>query len=196
LLRRLRDEPARVTVALSTARGNPNHVAFAKLARHAGGDVNAATIRVFDTALDAVADVLAGHADVCAVTAASVLAELKAGRARLLAISAPARLPGPFAQTPIWAELSVDCVVGAWRGVTGPSGLNPAQIAFWQGVLGAAVAQPGWHAALTRLCWSPMYRDGVELRRYLAAERDEFHSVLGELGLLGPARADLQGSTG
>lgn len=40
-------------------------------------------------ALDAVADVVAGHADVCAVTAASVLKELAAGRVRLLAISAP-----------------------------------------------------------------------------------------------------------
>ena len=88
--------PSEVTVALSTALGNPNHVALAKLTRQAGGDVNAPAIRVFDTALDAVADVIAGRAQVCAVTAASVMAELKAGRLRVLAISAPARLAGPL----------------------------------------------------------------------------------------------------
>ena len=93
--------PAAVTVALSTALGNPNHVALAKLTRHAGGDVNAPVIRVFDTALDAVADVIAGGADIAAVTAASVMAELQAGRMRLIGISAPERLTGLFADTPV-----------------------------------------------------------------------------------------------
>jgi len=74
---------------------------------------------VFDTALDAVADVITGGADIAAVTAASVLAELQAGRVRLLGISAPERLTGLFADTPVWNEQGVDCIVGAWRGVTG-----------------------------------------------------------------------------
>jgi putative tricarboxylic transport membrane protein len=190
LLRRLRQDPANITVALSTSRGNPNHVAFAKLTRQAGGDINAPNLRVFDTALDAVADVIACHADLCAVTAASVLAELNAGRVRLLAISAPARLPDPLAATPVWNEQSADCVIGAWRGVTGPAGLTPAQVAFWERVLTAATDQPVWHEELARLCWSPMYRDGAALRSYLDAERDEFVAVLGDLGLLKqPVRA-------
>src|SRR5262249_48656244 len=91
LLEQLAKPSILVRVALSTALGNPNHVALAKLTREAGGDVHALTVRVFDTALDAVADVVAGRADVCAVTAASLLAELKAGRVRLLGVSAPKR---------------------------------------------------------------------------------------------------------
>jgi putative tricarboxylic transport membrane protein len=94
LLARLGQNPSSGTVALSTALGNPNHVALAQLTRHAGGDVNAPTIRVFDTALDAVADVVDGKSYVCAVTAASVLAELNAGRLRVLGVSAPERLSG------------------------------------------------------------------------------------------------------
>jgi tripartite-type tricarboxylate transporter receptor subunit TctC len=88
LLARFRQDAAGVTVALSTALGNPNHIALAKLVRQAGGDVSAPAIRVFDSALDCVADVVAGQADVCAVTAASVIAELNPGRLRVLAISA------------------------------------------------------------------------------------------------------------
>jgi len=80
LLRYLGRPTSAPRVALSTALGNPNHVALTKLTRQARGDVNAPIIRVFDTALDAVADVVAGTADLCAVTAASVLAELQAGR--------------------------------------------------------------------------------------------------------------------
>ena len=182
LLGRLRYEAAAVKVALSTALGNPNHIALAKLTKQVGGDVNAPAIRVFDTALDAVADVVAGHSDVCAVTAASVMAEMSAGRVRVLAVSAPARLSGPFTGTPTWNEQAMDCVIGAWRGVTGPAGITPAQVRFWESVIKAATEQKFWQEELIRLSWSPMVRDSAALRSYLDQERDEFLAVLGELG--------------
>jgi len=182
LLGRLRYEAAAVKVALSTALGNPNHIALAKLTKQVGGDVNAPAIRVFDTALDAVADVVAGHSDVCAVTAASVMAEMSAGRVRVLAVSAPARLSGPFTGTPTWNEQTIDCVIGAWRGVTGPAGITLAQLRFWESVIKAATEQKFWQEELIRLSWSPMVRDSAALRSYLDQERDEFVAVLGELG--------------
>ena len=180
----LGSDPASLKVALSTALGNPNHIALAKLTRQTGGDVNAPVIRVFDSALTAVADVVSGSADICAVTAASVLAELAAGRLRVLGISAPERLTGAFAATPTWQEQKADCIVGAWRGVTGPAGLAAEQVAYWQHLLRAATEQPVWRDELERLSWSPMYRDGAALRAYLDDERAEFVTVLGELGLL------------
>ena len=188
LLKRLRRNAAGVTVALSTALGNPNHVALAKLTRQVGGDANAPAIRVFDTALDAVADVIADRCEVCAVTAASVIAELNTGRLRVLAISAPARLAAPFAHVPTWTEQSADCVIGAWRGVTGPSGLSPTQVKFWQDMILAASRQPCWADDLKRLSWSPQVETGARLRAYLDAEHADFVAVLGELGLLKAAR--------
>jgi putative tricarboxylic transport membrane protein len=184
LLNRLGRAPGQVTVALSTALGNPNHVALAKLTRQQGGDINAPVIRVFDTALDAVAAVTTDTADVCAVTAASVLAEQKAGRVRALAITAPERLSGAFAETPTWDELGADCVIGAWRGVTGPVGMTSEQAAFWAGVVHAATAHPVWQEELARLSWSPLVQTGAALNLYLANERAEFVAVLGDLGLL------------
>ncbi len=184
LMARLAARPSEITVALSTALGNPNHVALAKLTRIAGGDVNAPAIRVFDTALDAVADVVAERAHVCAVTAASVLKEIAAGRLRVLAISAPARLDGALAAAPIWSEQGVDCVIGAWRGVTGPAGLTEAQVQFWERVVTAAAAQPVWREELARLAWSPLLLTGAGLRAYLAQERADFVATLADLGLL------------
>ena len=183
LLARLGSAPGKVKVALSTALGNPNHVALAKLTRHAGGDINAPAIRIFDTALDAVADVIAGRSDACAVTAASVLTELNAGRVRVLAISAPARLADPFAASPTWQELGSDCVIGAWRGVSGPAGLAPSQINSWAEIVGSATRHPTWQAELARLSWSPLVQTGDVLRAYLAQERAEFVATLSELGL-------------
>jgi putative tricarboxylic transport membrane protein len=183
LLRRLAG-PGPLTVALSTALGNPNHIALAQVVQAVGGDIGAPRIRVFDTALDAVADVIAGTADLAAVTAASAVAEMAAGRVRSVAVSAPQRLPEPFAAVPTWTELSVPCVIGAWRGVSGPAGIRPEAIAFWEGVLAQAVRSPVWAGELARHCWSPQFMSGAALRRHLAQERSEYATLLGQLGLL------------
>ena len=184
LLARLGRAPGSVTIALSTSLGNSNHVAVAKVVRHAGADVNTPRIRVFDTALDAVADVVAGHADVGAITAASPVPEMAAGRLRAIAISSPQRLPGVYAAAPCWVEKDVDCVVGSWRGVSGPAGLDDAQVAVWERLLARATATAQWKADLARHFWIEMYLDGAALREHLARERREMRTVLEGLGLL------------
>jgi putative tricarboxylic transport membrane protein len=148
-----------VTIALSTSLGNSNHVA--------------------------VANVVAGHADVGAITAASAVPELEANRLCAIAISSPTRLPGPYEAAPTWIEQSVDCVVGSWRGASGPPELGTAEIAFWQAMLAAATQSKEWKSDLERHFWTEMYLDGAELQQYLKRERSEMKTVLGELGLLG-----------
>ena len=184
LVAQLGADAGSVTVALSTSLGNPNHVALAKLVRHAGGDVKAPKVRVFDSALDAVVDVLAGNADICAVTAASAVKELDAGTMRALAVSSPRRLDGLYATSPTWTELSADCIIGAWRGVTGARGITPEQVAYWENALAAAVQTRAWNDELARLYWTPSYLDGTALRGHLARERTEMKAILGDLGLL------------
>jgi tripartite-type tricarboxylate transporter receptor subunit TctC len=75
-------------------------------------------------------------------------------------------------------------MIGAWRGVSGPAGLNIAQVRFWEGVIKTATAQSVWREELARLNWSPMLRTGADLHTYFNRERADFVTVLGELGLL------------
>jgi putative tricarboxylic transport membrane protein len=182
LLRRLAKNS--VTIALSTSLGNSNHVAVAKVIGHTGADTKAAPIRVFDTALDAVADVVAGRADLGAITAASAVPELESGVLRAVGVSAPERLPGPYASSPTWGEQGVDCVVASWRGVSAAPGIDAAQIAFWQRTLSAVTRTRQWQADIDRHFWTQMYLDGGALRDYLGRERGEMRDVLGRLGLL------------
>ncbi len=182
LLKRLRDAADKVTVALSTAAGNPNHIALAQVTRHAGGDIRAPAIRLFDSALDAVADVVAGNADVAAVTAASAVTELEAGTCRALAVSSPARLGGRYAQTPTWLELGAPCTLGAWRGVHGAHGLAAAQIAYWEHALADATHATSWAQELARHYWTPMLVTGAALRDHISREQNEMGAVLAKLG--------------
>jgi putative tricarboxylic transport membrane protein len=186
LLKRLRNvsgsDTAKVTVALSTAAGNPNHIALAQVIRHTGGNVRAPVIRVFDSALDAVADVVAGNADIAAVTAASAVKELEAGTLRALAVSSPTRLAGWYAQTPTWQELGVPCTLGAWRGVHGARGLSGEQIAYWESALAVATQAPSWARELEQHYWTPMLVSGAALRDHLAQEQTQMGAMLLELG--------------
>jgi len=183
LLKRLRTDTTKVTVALSTAAGNPNHIALAQVTRHACGDVRAPVIRVFDSALDAVADVVAGNADVAAVTAASAVKELEAGTLRALAVSAPARLTGCYAQTPTWLELGAPCTLGAWRGVHGARALNADQITYWECALSSATRAASWPRELAQHYWTPMLVTGAALREHLAREKMQIGAILADLGL-------------
>jgi tripartite-type tricarboxylate transporter receptor subunit TctC len=75
-------------------------------------------------------------------------------------------------------------VVGSWRGVAGPAGLDPDQVAFWEGLLSGATKTAEWASDLARHFWTEMYLDGAALRDYLQRERTEMRAVLEGLGLL------------
>ncbi len=183
LLARLRD-PATLTIAMATALGNTNHMALAQLARHAGGDPRQLCLQVFDSALHAAADVMAGRAEVAAITAVSAAKELAAGSLRALAVSAPQRLPGLYAQTPTWSEQGVGCVIGTWRGVIGARGLDPVQIDWWDRMLGTAIASAEWNEELQRHYWINTYAGSADIGGMLDRERLMLGNLLKELGLL------------
>jgi putative tricarboxylic transport membrane protein len=184
LLKRMREDAASLSVALSTALGNPNHIALARVVQHAGGDARAPLIRVFDSALDAVADIVSGKSELAAVTIASTAEALAAGHVRILAVSAPERLTGVYAGVPTWSECAVDCIVGAWRGIAGAAGIGKSHVAYWESVLKSAVATQEWNDALARNAWTACYAEGEPLLRLLEEERKEMSATLSELGLL------------
>ncbi len=193
LLQALARGPAALDIVLATALGNPNHIALAQVARHIGCDPRLLKVRAFDGAPDAVAAVVAGEADLGAVSAASVVSAWREGRLRVLALTSPDRLPGPLADVPTWVEQGVDCSIGAWRGVSGPPAMPEAAIAFWRAALAAACRTSAWQDALLRQCWAPLHVSDDALERYLRDEEAAMRAGLTELGLL-QAKADAEPS--
>jgi putative tricarboxylic transport membrane protein len=175
-------DPGALTVSLATALGTSNHIALAAVAAQAGGDPHQLRIRVFDSARQAVADMLAGHSHVAAVSTVSALPELEQGRLRALALTAPQRLAGMFAHTPTFAELGIDCVIGTWRGVIAPADLTPEQVVFWETTLRKATADAGWREQLARQYWIDMFLGAGETRDFLDQERASLATALQAMG--------------
>lgn len=149
-----------MTVALATSRGNANHVALVRIARSAGVDPRAPVLRVFDSALDAVADFIAGGSELAAVTAASTVSASAAGEVRLVGITAPQRLRGPFADVPTWREAGTDCLADPWRGVAAPAAIDPTAATLWRAALAAMIGSARGTAGARSTSMVPRWRRG------------------------------------
>jgi putative tricarboxylic transport membrane protein len=189
LLTQLGNDPGGIRIAFATAIGNMNHMALAKITKQADGDVTALRTDVFDSARYAVGHVVEGHADLAVITATSAVPELTSGMLRAIAVSAPGRMTGPFAQVPTWGELGIDCVVGTWRGVIGTGAMTAPQIAFWEHALMTAVRGDAWRAELARHHWVDTYLGAAATSDFLAAELGTMKGALDALGLLADTAA-------
>ena len=77
-------------------------------------------------ASSAVADLMAGHITAVSTTLSTAAGQIRAGRARALAISAAQRLPD-YPDVPTFAESGYpDLVATVWFSLSGPAGMPPA----------------------------------------------------------------------
>jgi len=183
-LERLKRDPGALKIAIATALGTTNHIALGQIVRHVGGDPQRLQLRVFESALLAVADVVEGHADVGVISAASTVTAMASGRVRAFAVSAPSRMSGSFASVPTWTEQAVPCTPGQWRGVIGAPGIAAEHVAYWEDALGTAVQDPAWAGELARQHWTGAWKGSADTRTFLDAERAFLGRMLRELGLI------------
>lgn len=105
------------------------------------------------------------------------------GKARVLGVLAEKRLSGPYADTPTWKEQGYPAVMDTWRGVVGPKGMTPEQIAYWEQILAKAVQTDSWKQELARNTWEHNFMNSAATRKFFDAEYAEHKAILTELGL-------------
>lgn len=183
LVERLKKDASSVSASIGSSVGGPNHIAFALIAKAAGGDVKRLKTVVFQGGGEAITATLGGHVDLISSAANNVIPHLAAGKMRVLGIAAPQRLGGVFAKVPTWKEQGIDVHITNWRMLAGPKGLTAAQIAYWDGALAKLVKTDEWKKDLDNNVFENTYMSSDETRRYLKAQYDQFHAALSEVGL-------------
>jgi putative tricarboxylic transport membrane protein len=173
--------PKPPSVAIAPGQGSSSHVALLRLARAAGIDPARLTIVPFKGANESVTAVLGGHIDVVIATMSVLDPHLAAGKLRPIAVAAPQRLAGQYADIPTWKEQGLDVVEGNWRGVVGAKNLGPEQVAFWSGRLAEIVKKEEWKASLVRNSWDADFRIGADAQNFLDTQYQELASTLAVL---------------
>jgi putative tricarboxylic transport membrane protein len=179
----LKKDPNAVSFGLATSLGNPNHIAIAHVARAAGLDVRKAKVVVFNASPQVMAAVLGGHIDVMVSSLSTPMPHLESGKLRTIAVAAPARLPGAYASAPTWKELGVNAVSLFWRGVIGPKGISPAQVAFWESELAWLAGTDEWKKYLADDLLVSDFQNAHDAARFLQSEYAEYKAILTDLGL-------------
>ena len=83
----------------------------------------------FDGAAPAITSLLGGHIQAVSVSYAEVASQVQAGELKVLAVLAPARIPG-IPEVPTAKEVGYDVQVGTWRGLGVPKN-TPKEIVAW-----------------------------------------------------------------
>ena len=184
LLARLKADPGSVTFGFATARGNQNHIVIGMIARAAGVDPKALKLVIFPSGGAGLTAVLGGHVDLLIGTPSTALTQSGGGKARIIAISAPARQGGKLASVPTFREQGIDALYYSWRGFLAPKGITPAQVGFWEQVFEKLTQAPSWKQDLENNGWAEDYRNAAEARKHLEAEQEMLARMLVDLGVI------------
>ena len=183
LMQRLGKDPQSVVFGVSNALGAPGHIALALVARTINANVKRMKVVVFASGGESQTALLGGHIEVVPSTVANLVAPLQGGKVRVVAVTAPMRLAGVFAQVPTWRELGVDVVVGNWRGIAGAARLERAQVAFWEAAFLRMTQNEEWLGDLEKDAAQADFMNSAESGKFLEAQYDELRRILVELEL-------------
>ena len=182
-IERLKKDSASLSIALSSALANANHLAAAMIAKNGGADAKKMKIVVFNSGSETMTALLGGHVDVVAGPANLAARHLAGGKIRVLGITAAQRLGGPLAQVPTFGEQGTPAVMSNWRSIIGPRNMSAAQIAYWDQVLAKVVQADDYKKEVEANLADSDYLGSAEARKYWDAQYNELKSLLAELGL-------------
>lgn len=180
---RLRKDPASLSMGVATALGGTNHQAVAAALKEAGVDLRKTRNVVFQSGAVAMTAMLGGHVDVVPGTLGLMFPHVQSGQVRVIAVAAPHRAGGVFADVPTWREQGQNVVVSNWRSMVGARGMSAEQVAYWERVLQRLAETEEWKLELERGFASAEFMGSVETRRYLDADYAQLRTFLVELGL-------------
>lgn len=183
LLDRMKKDPTSLSFGVATSLGNPNHQGVAMALKRVGVDVRKAKNVVFQSGGNAITALLGGHVDVVPGSVGLMQKHLEAGSIRVIAIAAPQRLTGLFAQVPTWKEQGTDAIVSNWRGLIGPGKLTGAQIAYWDNATRQFTRSGAWKKELAAKNWDDEYKASADTRKYMDEEYAELKGFLTEMEL-------------
>mgnify|MGYP002813305499 FL=1 len=183
IIERMKSAPDSVSFAFGTSAGNANHIGIALALKAAGVDPARMKVVIFKASIEAASALMGGHVDVVATPMSTYLPVLGTGKLRIVAIAAPQRVGGKFAEVPTWKEQGYNAVMPSFRMFIGAKGLDARQLRYWDAVFEKLAASEEWKKELAANEWQGSYLNSTESLRYLDAQAQSYRKVLTELGL-------------
>jgi putative tricarboxylic transport membrane protein len=183
IVERMKTAPDAVSFAFGTSAGNANHIGIALVLNAAGIDATRMKTVIFKASIEAATALMGGHVDVVATPMSTYVPVLETGKLRIVAIAAPQRVGGKFANVPTWKEQGYNAVMPSFRMFIGAKGLDTRQLRYWDGVFAKLAASDEWKKELAANEWQGTYMNSADSLKYLDSQAQSYRNILTELGL-------------
>lgn len=180
LLAALKADPGKVPVGGGSA-GGIDHITLGLILKALGRSAKDASYVAFAGGGPAQAALL-GAQVAAGISGYSEFSEqVKAGRLRALATASEKRLEPDL---PTLRDSGVDVVIGNWRGVFGPPGINATQKAALVKFLTDLHALPAWKKILEERGWDDAFLPAPAFDEFILRDTAATETVLKEIGLI------------
>jgi len=182
VLDKLKANPGSVVFGVGTVPSN-DQMNVLRPVLASGIDPKQIKIVPFKSGGDLMIQMLGGHVPVISTGLSEAIEQVKAGRARVLAISAPKPLEGELASVPTWRSMGLGIEILHWRGLFAPPGTPASTVKYWDQTLGQMVRSDAWKQMLDRHGWFSAYASPATFRKDLDGEVKVYTEILTKLGM-------------
>ncbi len=179
-----RRDPSRIRVSGGSAAGGQDHMKMLLLASRAGIDPLAIRYIPFDGGGEAMTTLLGGFVEVYSGDVTQVETQVEAGRLRVLAVLADARVGGALASVPTARELGYPVNWVTWRGFYLPPGVADARYDEWVGLLRRVEASEAWATERDRSRLAPWFMAGEDFEAFARTQVTELRALSRQMGIL------------
>ena len=185
LLDRIKADPTSISIACGSAVGGWDHLKVLMAAQAYGiEDVRQIKYIAFDGGGEAVTQLLAGSVQAFTGDISEAKGFVDSGDIKVLAVLAPERLPGAFADFETAKEQGVDVIGANWRGFYAPGDMSDDAYQFWVDAISKLYASKEWKDVMANNGLAPLDLQGDEFQAFVSESVDRITSISKEIGII------------
>jgi putative tricarboxylic transport membrane protein len=178
LVKAFKADPGKVSWGGGSA-GGTDHILIGLIAKEVGVQPAKINYVPFKGGGEAIAAILGGHVTAGVSGLGEFAEQIKSGKMRALAQSAPRKIDGIASLK----EQGINVELGNWRGIFGGPGLTPQQRDALVKLVQSATETPAWKATLEKLGWEGWFLGGDAYAKFLKEDEQRIAGIMDSLGL-------------
>ncbi|GAA6202786.1 tripartite tricarboxylate transporter substrate-binding protein [Aquicoccus sp. SU-CL01552] len=185
LLDQIKTDPTSVSVAGGSAVGGWDHLKVL-IAANAYGieDVRSVKYIAFDGGGEAVTQLLAGSVQAFTGDISEAKGFVDSGDIKVIAVLAPERLGGEFADMPTAREQGIDAIGANWRGFYAPGGMSDAAYDAWVAKISELYASDAWKQVMAANGLAPLDLQGAAFQSFVSDSVAQIQSISRDIGII------------
>jgi putative tricarboxylic transport membrane protein len=185
LLDEIKEDATTISIAGGSAVGGWDHLKVL-IAANAYGieDVRSVKYIAFDGGGEAVTQLLAGSVQAFTGDISEAKGFVDSGDIKVIAVLAPERLPGEFADFPTAKEQGVDAIGANWRGFYAPGGMSDEAYDAWVSKIGDLYASDQWKEVMAANGLAPLDLQGDDFQQFVSESVAKIQSISKEIGII------------